>query len=118
MGLTAEERDEVRRLLSAERAATASRLASLERTYDELVAAADLEPPDDEHDPDGTTAYERAQVGSLAGEARVLLAALDAALERGADLGVCAGCGGAIGAERLRVVPATTRCITCAASGR
>lgn len=118
MPLTAAEADEVRRLLAAERAATASRLAGLEASHAEMVAAADLEPPDDEHDPDGTTAYERAQVASLAAEARAHLAALDAALARGDDLGTCTACGGPVGLARLRAVPAASRCIACAAAGR
>ena len=115
--LGAGERDALRRALVAERAATERRLASLERTFAELVDAADLEPPDDEHDPDGTTAYERAQVTSLAGEARTQLARIDRAL---ADVdapgfGACARCGRPIGAERLLAVPGTDRCVACAA---
>ncbi len=104
-----------------ERTRLSAQLAGLERTFDELVAAADLEPPDDEHDPDGTTAYERAQVASLAGEVRGRLAEFDAALaavERGEDLGTCIGCSAAIDAERLAAVPTTRRCIRCATAGR
>jgi DnaK suppressor protein len=107
--------------LLTERTRVAQQLAGLERTFDELVAAADLEPPDDEHDPDGTTAYERAQVSSLASEARSRLADLDAALaaaDRGEDLGVCVDCGAAIGAERLDAMPATRRCVRCATHRR
>ncbi len=119
MGASAADRAELRRHLEADRAATAARLAELERTHAELVAAADLEPPDDEHDPDGTTAYERAQVASLAAEARVRLADLDAALATDdADLATCTACGGDIGRERLLAVPGTRRCITCATAGR
>jgi RNA polymerase-binding transcription factor DksA len=111
------EREALRRALVAERDATVRRLASLERTFAELVEAADLEPPDDEHDPDGTTAYERAQVTSLAREARTQLARLDRALA-GVDagtVGTCARCGRPIGAERLLAVPGTDRCVACAA---
>jgi RNA polymerase-binding transcription factor DksA len=118
-GLSEVERAAVRQALVAERAATARRLAALERTFAEMVDAADLEPPDDEHDPEGTTAYERAQVISLAGEARAQLARIDRALasvdEPGA--GACEGCGGPIGAERLLALPGTARCVTCAAQG-
>jgi DnaK suppressor protein len=81
------------------------------------VAAADLEPPDDEHDPDGTTAYERAQVASLAAEARAELAALDDALATATDLAACRSCGAPIGAERLAALPGTRVCVTCAATG-
>src|SRR5690606_40243371 len=55
-------------------------LPILVRTFDEMVDAADLEPPDDEHDPEGTTAYERAQVTSLARAARTRLHDLDRAV--------------------------------------
>lgn len=117
VGLSDDERRELRRRLEDERASTVARLAELERTFDELVAAADLEPPDDEHDPDGTTAYERAQVASLAAEARVHLAALDAALASSADPGACTACGDDVGWERLLAVPGTRVCVACAAAG-
>jgi DnaK suppressor protein len=103
--------------LRAERARVAARLTALERSFAELVAAADLEPPDDEHDPDGTTAYERAQVSSLAAEARARLAEIDRAFETGADLTICESCGDEIGAERMQALPGTRRCVACAATG-
>ena len=83
-----------------------------------MIDAADLEPPDDEHDPEGTTAYERAQVTSLAAEARVQLTQLDRALTAIDDksYGACQRCGGVIGWLRLQALPATTRCKRCAAS--
>lgn len=114
--LTAAERGALRELLAAERDVTQRRLASLERTFDEMVDAADLEPPDDEHDPDGTTAYERAQVSSLAGEARARLAELDRALVEIDDVlyGTCRICGNPIGWPRLQALPGTSRCVTCA----
>jgi CBS domain-containing protein/RNA polymerase-binding transcription factor DksA len=50
------------------------------------------------------------------------LDAIDRALDRAAEgaLGVCAECGGAIPATRLRALPGTTRCVACAraAEGR
>ena len=118
-GLSEVERSAVRAALVAERAATARRLAALERTFAEMVDAADLEPPDDEHDPDGTTAYERAQVTSLAAEARIRLAQLDAALAQvdGPGYGTCERCGGPIGFARLEALPGTPRCVSCAARG-
>lgn len=118
MGLSDADRVELRRRLVEDRAATVERLAALERTFAELVAAADLEPPDDEHDPDGTTAYERAQVTSLAAEARARLATLDQALAAGDDdLGTCTACGTDIAPARLEALPATRTCITCASAG-
>jgi RNA polymerase-binding transcription factor DksA len=110
----------IRETLRAELAATQLRLGALERAFDELVAAADLEPPDDEHDPDGTTAYERAQVRSLAAEARAHLAQLARAvdaIEHG-RYGRCITCGRPIGAERLAALPGAGACVTCASGGR
>lgn len=117
MALSDEDRATLHHALVDERARTVRRLVSLEQAFAELVAAADLEPPDDEHDPDGTTAYERAQVTSLAAEARLRLADLDAALATRTDLGVCTACGGDVGRERLLAVPGTRVCVACAASG-
>jgi DnaK suppressor protein len=68
--------------VAVERARAQRRLSSLERTFDEMIDAADLEPPDDEHDPEGTTAYEHAQITSLAAEARTRLTQLDRASPR------------------------------------
>lgn len=79
--LSSTERAALRAELIVERGRAEHRLVSLRRSVDELVDAADLEPPDDEHDPDGTTAYERAQVISLAGETTTVLEVLDRALE-------------------------------------
>ncbi len=112
------ERDALKDQLAAERVLAQRRLAALERTFDEMVEAADLEPPDDEHDPEGTTAYERAQVTSLAAATRATLEDLDralAAVER-EGFGACESCGRPIGMARLRAVPGTTRCVTCAAT--
>lgn len=117
---TDQERAALREHLLAERVTAERRLTELERTFDELVAAADLEPPDDEHDPDGTTAYERAQVISLAAATRARRDELDralAAIDGGGRYGICERCGGPIGVERLEALPGTTRCVTCAAHG-
>lgn len=116
--LTDDQRQVLRDQLRDERRRVATQLTRLEQTFDELVDAADLEPPDDEHDPDGTTAYERAQVSSLAHAARVQLAELDRSLLAvdDATFGCCANCGDVIGFERLQAVPGTDRCIRCAAA--
>jgi RNA polymerase-binding transcription factor len=116
--LTDAERAALRELVTAERDRAQRRLSSLERTFDEMVEAADLEPPDDEHDPEGTTAYERAQVTSLAAEARARLTQLDRALTEIDDegYGACQRCGQPIGWPRLQARPGTTRCVRCAAS--
>ena len=115
--LTEIERAALRELVVVERARAQQRLSSLERTFDEMADAADLEPPDDEHDPEGTTAYERAQVASLAAEARARLTQLDRALtELDEGYGACQRCGQPIGWPRLQALPGTTCCVRCAVS--
>jgi DnaK suppressor protein len=114
--LTEAQRGALRELIRVERAQVVRRLASLERTFDEIVDAADLEPPDDEHDPDGTTAYERAQVTSLVAETRSQLLQVDRALPKvdSEDYGTCELCGEPIGWPRLQALPSTLRCVQCA----
>jgi RNA polymerase-binding transcription factor DksA len=116
--LTAGETAELHRLLLAERARAGQQAAWLQLTYQELVDAADLEPPDDEHDPDGTTAYERAQIGSLERASRIRSDQIDAALQQldAGEYGRCARCGEPIGFPRLAAVLGTQHCVTCAAS--
>jgi DnaK suppressor protein len=109
--------DDLRRALRLERERVIARLVAFERTFDEMVERADLEPADDEHDPDGTTAYERAQVTSLAGEARARLVAIDQALDSDDDLTTCTACRRPIGTERLQAIPGTRVCVHCAARG-
>ncbi|MEZ5266079.1 MAG: TraR/DksA C4-type zinc finger protein [Acidimicrobiales bacterium] len=106
--------------LDEERTRLRSQLAGLERTFEDLVAGADVEPADDEHDPDGTTAYERAQITSLARITRARLAEVDAAIDAATDstgrpgFGTCERCATPIGVERLLARPGTTRCVRCA----
>ncbi len=74
--------------------------------------------PDDEHDAEGSTlGYERARVGGLLQRARHDLAQLEVAVGRLAsgDYPSCEGCGAGIGADRLAALPATRRCVRCAA---
>jgi RNA polymerase-binding transcription factor DksA len=83
------------------------------------VEAAALDPPDDEHDPEGATVgFERAMTLDLLRQAEADLAGLDSALARvaGGAYGVCAACGGPIGAERLAAHPAASMCVDCAQS--
>jgi RNA polymerase-binding transcription factor DksA len=51
----------------------------------------------------------------LRASARVALAEIDAALARVSEgrYGVCSGCGGEIGAERLTVLPMAALCMSC-----
>ncbi len=106
--------------LDEERTRLRSQLAGLERTFEDLVAGADVEPADDEHDPDGTTAYERAQVSSMRSTFDQGIAALDAArasLDAG-TYGRCSACGAPIAFERLVAVLGTDVCVACAAGRR
>lgn len=114
--LTPGEVVELQRLLRGERARLGRQVAWLELTYQELVDATELEPPDDEHDPDGTTAYERAQVGSLERAGRTRVEQVVRAIEQldAGTYGRCERCGAPIGFARLAAVPGTTRCIRCA----
>ena len=118
--LTSQQRSQLRALMAAERARLVAQSTAMRLTFDELVAAADLEPPDDEHDPDGTTAYERAQVSSMRSAFDQGVAALDVALtELDAETyGRCSACGAPIAFERLVAVLGTDLCVGCAAGRR
>jgi DnaK suppressor protein len=108
-----------RNAVDAERRALALQVGQLEAVFDGIVASSELVATDDEHDPEGhTIAYERQQVAALLRDARLRLAELDAARIRIAagTYGDCTTCGQPIGDERLRAVPGTSRCITCARS--
>jgi DnaK suppressor protein len=103
--------------LEAERQRALARAAGLRRDLDAVVEAAALDPPDDEHDPEGATVgFERAMTLDLLRQAEADLAGLDEALARvaGGSYGVCTACGGPIGAERLAAHPAATTCVECA----
>ncbi len=100
---------------------TDEQIASLTRSFDDIVEANVNANSDDEHDPDGATvAFERAQVSALLRQARLdreaLLANLDR-LDHDPAFGVCQLCGEFIGVERLMALPSATRCIACAKSG-
>ena len=110
-----------RETLMRARAEAAGRLADLEASFDEIVAASRDTNADDEHDPEGSTiAFERAQVVALRQQAADHLGELDAALERLAagTYGVCEVCGAAIAPERLEARPFTRTCIDCARRSR
>src|SRR4051794_31252107 len=56
----------LREALTDEREKTAARLAGLERIFESVIESAVLAPPDDEHDPEGSTVgFERAQIAKL-----------------------------------------------------
>jgi RNA polymerase-binding transcription factor DksA len=107
----------VRERLADAREAACARIVALSQEYESIVEANALVAIDDEHDPEGSsTAFERAHVSALLGQARDHLTAVDEALERleqGA-YGQCRICGEPIAPERLAVLPAASTCVRCA----
>ena len=107
----------LRTAIEIERARTVDQIASLERSFDGIVEAAELTSTDDEHDPEGATiAYERAQVSALLRQARDDLVALDDSLDRidSGTVWACAMCDEPIALDRLLALPSTRVCIRCA----
>ena len=103
--------------LAEERARTVQQIASLQATFDDIVAASEQVATDDEHDPEGhTIAWERQQVAALLESARTRLGELDLAIRRveGGDYGRCETCGRAIPDERLDAIPTASTCVRCA----
>ncbi|MPV36667.1 TraR/DksA family transcriptional regulator [Georgenia subflava] len=96
------------------RGAAERRLAQLDHTFADVVAAAEGANTDDEHDPEGSTiGFERAQVVALSERARQTLAEVDAALVRldEGTYGVCEVCGEPIPEGRLAARPTATTCV-------
>lgn len=106
----------VRAVLATERGRTLERAAALRRDFARIVESASLVATDDEHDPEGTTAFERAQTQSLLDAAGTALEEIDAALARldAGTYGRCAGCGEEIAPARLAARPVARTCIACA----
>ncbi|WP_133900643.1 TraR/DksA family transcriptional regulator [Actinophytocola oryzae] len=102
--------------LAARRRETIELIEALDRQLEGIIESSAHTTNDDEHDPDGVTAFERAQVAALLDQAREELRALDAATERLAagTYGTCTRCGNPIAAGRLEALPSTTLCIHCA----
>ena len=110
------EQADARAALAAAQERALARLASLEREFGGIVAAA-RDGADDEHDPEGATlAFERQHVAALADAARADLAEIRAALARLDDgsYGICQVCGARISADRLAARPAARTCVGCA----
>jgi len=104
-------------VLEAERERAQARAAGLRRDLTAIVEAAALDPPDDEHDPEGATVgFERAIVLDLLRQAESDLDDLERALERlrTDGYGTCEQCGCLIPADRLAAQPATRLCVACA----
>ena len=111
------EQADTRAALAAAHERALARLASLEREFGGIVAAAQDAGADDEHDPEGATlAFERQHLAALVSQARGHLTQIDAAMLRLAEgsYGICEGCGVPISEARLAARPVTTLCITCA----
>ena len=70
---------------------------------------------DDVHGEPETATYERERVLSLLDNSRDLLEQVDIALEKINDgtYGICASCGKAIEAARVKALPHATLCIAC-----
>ena len=102
--------------LAADEAQTRERLAGLRREHAQIVDSADGA-TDDEHDPEGTTAYDRARTAALIDAASAHLteiAAARARLEAG-TYGLCEVCGKPIPPERLAARPTARTCVGCPA---
>ena len=99
--------------------AVAERLVlDLRTELDGIIAAQEADPPDDEHDVEGSSVgFERARVTALLASAEASLAGLRDADRRVAegDDGRCESCGAPIGEDRLAAMPTTRRCVACAA---
>lgn len=102
--------------LDIDEAETRERLAGLRREHEQIVDSADGA-TDDEHDPEGTTAYDRARTAALIEAATEHLAEIAAArsrLEAGA-FGLCEVCGSPIPVGRLEARPTARTCVGCPA---
>jgi DnaK suppressor protein len=106
-----------RERLERERELVVRRLADVDGDVESMIASSRDTNADDEHDPEGSTiAFERSQLSTVARQARVHLAEVEAAILRldSGGYGVCERCGQPIGAERLEARPTAVHCIDCA----
>ncbi len=91
---------------------------ALTREVEQIVESGDATNTDDEHDPDGATiGFERALAAGLLERARSSLIEIDGAIDALAHgtYGTCVGCGETMPPARLDALPATRRCLSCAA---
>ncbi len=112
--------DQLKSRIRIERDRLLALVDSLKANVDELTDAADANPPDDEHDPEGhTIAFERSQLTSRRNGYLRTIAALEVAEDRldEAQTGSCESCGEPIPLERRLAVPTTNQCVVCAGSG-
>jgi RNA polymerase-binding transcription factor DksA len=113
-GVSPGDQTELEAAIRAERERTLRRLDASRKTFDEIVRSSEGSPPDDEHDPEGSTiGFERAQVAALIEQDEAQIRELDAAAQRlkNGDYGLCERCGHPIAVERLRARPAARTCV-------
>lgn len=101
--------------LDVAEAETRERIAALEadlREYDAATASS----TDDEHDPEGFTAYDRARTRAILDAAHEHLREIAHARERltAGTYGTCEKCGVEIAPARLEARPTARTCIACA----
>ena len=101
------------------RSTTEARLRSLQRGYDELATTGDdVGAGDDEGGSEGdVSVVERDRLRAQIGEERMMLEAIDQALERSStrDWQQCRLCNEPIGHERLEALPTADTCVSCKA---
>lgn len=115
------QRGDLEEVIAVERERASARVEALTRQFDAIVESSAIAPPDDEHDPEGSTvAFERAQVAALLTSARSRLAELEQAQQRlvGGRYGSCERCGQPIPVDRLLARPTAQTCVACAATDR
>lgn len=112
--------EDARAALRAERERALGRAAGLRRDLEVLKEAAMLGGTDDEHDPEGTTAFDRARTQSLLDAAEAQVGEADDLLRRLAAgvYGLCEACGRPIASARLSARPLARTCIDCASARR
>lgn len=111
---TAEELDEVRQGLDADRARLRRELNMAEHELQDLMRDAGDGAGNDQADV-GSTTFERDQEISLANNAREMLAQTERAQARIEDgsYGVCESCSQPIGKMRVMAFPRATLCLSC-----
>jgi len=99
------------------RTALLKKQKELHDSYERDKKAGNAQPDDGIQDlaDKAASAYSKELNFSLSDTERVMLVAIDEALERmdGGTYGVCTNCGAEIGEKRLQAIPWTAHCIDC-----